>query len=237
MIKKIGIGIVILLLIVSIGVFYVVSNLDAIVKNVVESQGSSALGVPVTVAGVAIDLKAGRAELSGFEIANPDGFSSDYAMRYGRVVADLDLASLGTEVIKISRVEVNSVHIIAEQTAGKINLDQLLKNVSSSSDDTESDEEGADVNLIIEKFTLTQPKMDLIGFDEKDIEIEMGDVTVRNIGDPDSGAGAAEIAQQLFTPVLKKAAEEAAKTALKRKLLGEEGEAAKKLGDLLKLGD
>ena len=32
-------------------------------------------------------------------------------------------------------------------------------------------------------------------------------------------------------------AEEAAKTALKRKLLGEEGEAAKKLGDLLKLGD
>ena len=46
-----------------------------------EQSGSELMGVPVTVTGVDIKLRSGRGRITGLEVANPSGYSSENAFR------------------------------------------------------------------------------------------------------------------------------------------------------------
>jgi hypothetical protein len=233
--KKIGIAIALLLVVIASGIWYLVSNLDSIVEGVVEEQGSSVLGVRLSVGSVAIDLRGGSATMTDVRIDNPTGFESEYAMHYGRIAAGLDLESVGTAVLRLSSVDVEQVRINAEQRDGNINLRELLDNIKANSGG-DTDDSGGELRFVIDQFTLTDPLLKGIGFDEKDVELQMGDVVVRNVGDPNSGAGAPAVAAQLLTPVLQQALAEAAKDRLTKKLLGD-SDLGSALGEILEKGD
>ena len=66
----------VLAVIVAIGAYVLLGNLDNIVRRAVERTGSDLTGTPVTLDGVAIDLRAGRAPLSGLAVARPPGYHS-----------------------------------------------------------------------------------------------------------------------------------------------------------------
>ena len=239
--KKIAITFGVIFVLLIAGVLYVASNLDSIVKDVIEDQGSAALDTPVRVGSVSVALTDGAASISGLRIGNPDGFDSDYAVSLGSISASLDIASLNTDVIRITNVDVADAHIVAEQRGGRLNLKALLDGLPESSgteEANEADESGKQV--IIDRFTLTNPTLDLVGFGDYDTTIEMGDVRVNNIGSSTAGAEVADAAQQLLSPILAAAIERAARGALKEKLLGEDGEAEQlikdKLGELLGRG-
>ena len=59
MAKKILIGVLVIVILIAGGIFYVASNLDGIVKDVVEEQGSKATGTQVTLGNVNVKLSAG----------------------------------------------------------------------------------------------------------------------------------------------------------------------------------
>ena len=173
-------------------------------------------------------------------ISNPDGFDTDYAMHFGRIAVGLDKESLTSDVIHITKIDVNDAHVIAEQKIGRINLKELLGNVESgsgSSDAEASEDDSSGKRVVIDRFVMTNPKMDLVGFGDEDQSLDMGDVRINNIGDPSSGASVSDVAKQLLTPVLAEAIKKAARDALKKKVSGESdklGErVSKKIGKLL----
>ncbi len=235
----------VVLVAISVGVFFVVSNLDSIVKNIIEEQGSKTLGTSVRVASVSISLGDGTAELTGFSISNPDGFDTDYAMHFGRIAVGLDKKSLTSDVIHITNIDVNDAHVVAEQKGTRNNLKELLDNVESgsgTSDAEASKEDSSGKRVAIDHFVMTNPKMDVIGFGDEDRTLEMGDVRINNIGDPSSGASPSDIAKQLLTPVLAEAVKKAARDALMEKVSSESDKlgqrVSKKLGKLFgKNGD
>ena len=72
-------------------IWQVVANLDSIVAGAIEDVGTRTLKTEVTVSGVSIDLKGGKARIAGMTIANPEGYSNANLLEMEGIDIDLDL--------------------------------------------------------------------------------------------------------------------------------------------------
>ena len=70
--KKILIGLFIIVLAIGGAAYYLLGDLNSIVKGQIESHGTGALKTSVTVSEVNIKLLDGMGEIKGFSVANPD---------------------------------------------------------------------------------------------------------------------------------------------------------------------
>lgn len=114
--KKIGIFVVVILLVLAAGVFFLVGNLDSLVKKAIEKYGSEAAGTKVTVSSVHIDLGQARGTVDGLAVANPNGFTGKILFRLGEITLQLDPASLtGTQPT------VNEIRIVEPQLHFEVN--------------------------------------------------------------------------------------------------------------------
>lgn len=244
---KILLGLVVVTAIVLAVVFAVVlGNINQIVKDVVQEQGSKIAKVPVTLASVDITLENGRGQLSGLQIANPAGYSTPYAIQMGSIVLQIDTATvLQNEKVKvIKNITINQAKVIAEQSAKsftRTNLqdlsDKLSAGSSSAGADSKSDQ-GSDVRLMVEQFNFTNGNVRLVSQQFGERTIKMPDIKLRNIGDKKNGLTPEQLGQAVMGPILAqvkkyaqkeltKIAKDKAKEKLKSKL---EEKLLKKLG-------
>ena len=112
--KKILIGVVVVVLLAVGGVVYFASNLDSIIKAAVEKFGSEATKTQVTLSSVDLTIKTGAASLNGFRMTNPAGFKTDQAMSFGTVSVKIDTGSLTSDVIVIKEVVIAAPDITYE---------------------------------------------------------------------------------------------------------------------------
>src|SRR6202000_495394 len=94
MLKKIGIGLVVLLVIIAGVSWYLYSNLDSYVKAAIEKYASDATQTAVRVDSVKISLSTGEGTITGLTVANPDGYSSAKAVSIGTILMRLDIGSV-----------------------------------------------------------------------------------------------------------------------------------------------
>lgn len=121
--KKLLIGLLVVVLLIGAGMFYLVSNLDSIVKRGIESAGTEAVGTNVRVDTVAIDLTTGSATLTGFSIANPEGFSNQDMVRFDELSVAIDLGSLRSDVIRITSIRSVNPYVLYELQGTQSNID------------------------------------------------------------------------------------------------------------------
>ena len=129
--KKFWLGAVAVLVLAGIGgVFYFLSNLNSIIAQVIEEEGSHVVATDVTVSGVDISLRDGRGTIAGLSIASPDGFDTRHAFTLGEITVDIDLDSVREDPIVIDEIRVQAPVVNAEflQT-GSSNIGELQKNV------------------------------------------------------------------------------------------------------------
>ncbi|MGI9287427.1 MAG: AsmA family protein [Pseudomonadales bacterium] len=205
---KIILGIVLVLaLIVAIGVFVFLKNINSIVKTAVETVGPQVTLTDVGLNAANIELQKGRAELNGLYIANPQGFSPANAFQMDTVVIDIDPASVTEDVIVINEVRIDGAKLLAEQKGLKdTNIQALMDNLSKSSSADESSEAEAesesDLRLMVEKLTFVNSTVDLKTEQLGDYEMPLPAINVANIGDKQTGLTPDELATALLTPVL-----------------------------------
>ncbi len=133
MVKKLGIALVVLIVLIGGGLYFFLSNLDEIVRNAVEKAGTRATGVEVTLGKVALALGDGKASLGDLNVANPAGFDTEYAFNLGDISVSLDLGSLQSNPIVINEIVVTSPKVIYELGDGGSNIDKIQSNVESFS--------------------------------------------------------------------------------------------------------
>lgn len=206
--KKILIGLGILVVVVGLVVMLLVGQLDKIVKAMVERVGTDTLGTQVTLAGVDISLTSAAGGLNGLTIANPEGFSADNAFELDQVSLDLDLSTVTSDEIVIETVVVDGAHVVFEEQGGRINLQELLNNVDSAPADapTEGEEapEGEGPTLVIKEFRFTNAKARLISENlAQDVNVLIPDIVLHDIGSKGKGVTAREAAQQLLDPLIR----------------------------------
>jgi hypothetical protein len=157
--KKTVFAIIIILVIAFAGtVYYVLSNLDAIVKAAIESYGSDAVKTSVRAENVAIRLPEGAATIEGLTIANPDGFATPLAFSLGEITVDINLEKTSQSLIAIDVIRVIAPEVFYEINAEregslnvlKDNLDTGGDGAADTSADTDASGAGDSASIMLD---------------------------------------------------------------------------------------
>ncbi|MBU1450881.1 MAG: hypothetical protein KKH47_07895 [Proteobacteria bacterium] len=228
------IGAAVVVVAIAGAIYYAYSNLDSIAKEVMESAGSQALGVPVRVASVHIELSQGKATVTGLSVANPPGYSSQPALSFGQITVQV---GSGGKVIK-QIVAVNPT-IRVEQKGASSNLGELQKRAQSaggqgskqkSAPSGDSGKHRLNIELLkVEnaKAIVTSPEL------SAPREVVIPSLVIRNLkGTPKQIAG--QVFDQLLAQVIERTATQALEQGAKKLLEKEAGGAGQAVEGLLK---
>lgn len=243
---KILLGVVAVVAVIAGGLaYYGISQLDGIVKRVVEDTGSEVVGSSVTLDKVAITLKEGRAEFHTLAVANPDGFSSNDLLNLGEIAVDIEPSSLTGDVIVIDEVLIKAPVLLAElKGLNQSNVQTLLNNIkantqsSSTAPAETTTESGREVLLAVKRFTFTEGQINVVSDQFGSRELVLPSIVLQNLGSKEKGLTPEELTQAVIKPLLEQVreqlkkhlegvAKDKAEEALKRKIkekYGEEGE-------------
>ncbi len=197
-----------LIVVLAVGAFvYLLNNINDIVKDVIESEGTRVTQTAVTVGSVDIQLREGRGELRGLVIANPEEFSADEAFRADQLVLQIKPTSIAGDVIIIEDVVISGVTVTAEQKGLTTNLQTLLKSVqeAAGSSSEETTTEGNDIRLMIEKLRFADSSVNLITENHGTYPIKLPGLEQSNIGNAETGLTPAQLAKAILEPALRQA--------------------------------
>lgn len=209
--KKLLIGLGVLVVIVVGGAFFLLSNLDGLVKTAIETFGSDAIGSEVSVGSVEIDLRGGSAAIYDFDVANPEGFGDRMMLSFSEVSMAIDLASINGDVIRINSIVARQPSVLYERANGTTNIDTVSARFANSEDqetvDPATDEAAARLN--IDSILIEDIQAHMAGEGVPDITINLGNINLQNLqGTPD------EIALQIMTPLMRQISTSAASALL-----------------------
>jgi len=217
--KKIFIGLGILVLITGIGVWQLLANLDSIVASLIESAGTEAIGTDVSVSKVKLDLKSGKATITGLTIRNPKGYEDKYIFSMDDISVAIDISTLSKNPVVINEIIVHQPRVVYELDKNNVsNADTLLKNMErkGSSDKKTAEAKGSsseEIKLIIKKFRFDGGNLSVKNASAPDnnLEMKLPVIAINNMGASRGGATGNEIA----TEIVKKLVSEVVKSALK----------------------
>ncbi len=197
----------VLVVVVALGFWFLASNIDGLVKQIIEEVGTETLATDVSLGSVKVELGSeSGAALNDLTIANPPGWSTPNAFEFGTIGATIESASLPKDVVVIPKVLIENAQMTFEQKAGGSNLQNLLDNMEDDSADGidgTAEGEGEDALLAIGELRLTSVGVTAISDQlEKPIEFTLDEVVVRNIGTAEKGVTADQAAEQIIVPVI-----------------------------------
>lgn len=206
--KKLLIGLVVVLAVIAAGVFYLASSLDDLVKTAIEKAGSKATGVPVTVASVKITASEGKGVVRGLTIGNPPGFSSPSAVRLGEVALVLDVGSLTKDPIVIRSIQVSAPEITYEMNKnGASNIQTIQKKIESANpgagDNSSAKSDSSGPKVVVDRFDIVQGKVILATpVPGLAADAALGDIHLTNLGRQSNGLSYEQLASSILKPLL-----------------------------------
>ena len=188
-------------------------TLDRIVKSGIESYGSEIAGTEVRAESVSISPISGEGTISGFTVANPDGFEGDYMLSINDFSISLDVLSLLSDEILIHEIILNEASFFVEQTASGNNVMQILNNI-----DAMAETESSETSMIIDRFYMENGGIYLgssIG-EEVEANYTIESLEVRDIGRENETGDTIETIANLADRVAEEVLSEAVNSGLDR---------------------
>lgn len=199
---------------------WIAHRLDGFVVRTVEQVGSELLGSRVSVERARVELRRGRARLSGIAIANPDGpelgFSSQPALSLGEVTVALDLDALdlaavraGEAPLPLTLVRVENPRVRAEATSGGLNLERLRQNAREAAPSGQTEPQstaGAPIRIRIARleFAGGEVSADATRVGGKVEQVALPEFALEGIGGA-NGATSTEIGKRVCDALLSRA--------------------------------
>lgn len=210
--KIILIVVAVLVVAIGAGVAFLSSNLDGIVKKVIETAGTEVAGVKVSVGDVKISLSEGKATIAGLTVANPPGFSAPHAFKLGAIAVVLDTGSLTANPIVIKDISVAAPEVTYEMGAGGgSNIDAIQKNVAAktaggTSADKKAADKGEEKKLVIDRLAISKGTVNLAtAIPGVKSSATLADIVLTGIGRKSGGASAGEVAKLVMDALTKSA--------------------------------
>jgi hypothetical protein len=186
------------------GIYYGLSNLDALVKAAIEKYGSEATQTAVRVDKVKIKLTEGDGAIYGLTVANPGGFTQKQAFSLGEVGLGIDLQSLKEEPYVINHITVRAPKVNVEiNKDNKTNLNELKKNLgggktASKGTAQSSQSAGKEPRLIIKKLTFEKGAIAAkVTPLKKDYDLKLPPINMANLGGS-KGATPTELTKEII---------------------------------------
>jgi len=217
--KKIIFSLVALVAIaIAVAVFYVLTNLDSLVKAAIEKYGSEATQTAVRVDKVRIKITEGDGAIYGLTVANTKGFDLAHAISLGETGLGIDLKSIKDEPYIINHITVRDPQVFFEINEDKkANLNELKNNLTrsgSAARDEPAEEKAAakEPRLIIRRITFERGRIAAkVTPLNKDYDLDLPSINMTNLGGS-QGATPTELAREILQRLI-----DAAKAEIKKK--------------------
>ena len=207
------------------GWWYMATRFHHLFEDEIERAASEALGTPVTVGNVDLDLLSGAVRIDDLAISNPPGFANEHVVVFGGIEAAMNIKTM-----EVSKVVLNGVRIYIEEIGGETNIQQLKRSLESRISrevDVESDPEK---QITIRQFLMrgTTATFESASL-QRLTEVEIDQIEMRDLkGTPD------EVAELIATEVIDEIADEAARAMLQAAAEKQIEEVGDKLGEKLR---
>jgi hypothetical protein len=242
-----GGALAVILILVAIGLYFLVSSLDSIVKAAVEKYGSDMTQATVRLDDVKIELTSGKGTLRRLTVGNPPGFKSERALSLGEIGLQLEVGSVTKDPVVIKDISITAPEVTYEFGLKGSNLDALKRNVdaygaqgkdkSKPADSAKkTDKEGK--KLVIEHLYVRNGRVNVSATElqGRTASTSLPDIHLTNIGKKTGGATAAEVAEQVLAAIGREAARAAASTDIGGLIDKAKGGAAGAIGGATKEG-
>lgn len=222
MIKKLAIGIGVIVVAIAIGAYWLSQNAANIIQAQIESHGTRATQVAVRLDAVDLSLADLQAGLRGLTVANPPGFETDRAISLGAISVKLT-KEISQDLIVIDEVMIDAPEVTYEIGSGGSNIAKIQENVdnfvkamtgpaedssgSSASSGGESGESADGPKVVINDFYIKNGKVNVSAslFKGKSLTTPLPEIHLEDIGKDEGGASPAEVVEQLISAITDKA--------------------------------
>ena len=216
MIKKLALAFAIVVIAIAGAAYYFASNLDSLVKAVVERYGSEATQARVTLKAVELSPTSGSGRLQGLVIGNPKGFNTAEAISLGDIQITLDISTLQSNPIVIKQVLITQPAVTYEYAASGSNLEAIQKNVQAyaakfgggqqpatpqgSTASGSKTDAAAERKVIIERLVVTDGKIGIshAALQGRSLSSPLPTIELKDIGKDKGGASPAEVAEKVI---------------------------------------
>lgn len=201
-----------LLILLIAGALYVYMNLGALVKRGIETYAPEILNVAVTVDSVGLMPLTGKGSISGFTIANPEGYEGSTAIGLGDFQLILDPKSLTSDTVVIEKISIDTPELnFIQNKSGGSNFQTLIDNITrnTESDETATADEAttSETKLIIDEFSLSNVIISAQSplLPGQNIQVPIPDILLSGLGREAGGALPADIAKEVAEKLLAEA--------------------------------
>lgn len=196
------------LIVVAIAAFWLFNSLDALVQAGIEKFGPEVTQVSVKVGSVRLDPVNGEGEITGLRLGNPKGFRTESALQVGTIRLRMDPVSIGSDVVMIHEVIIQSPDVTYESGAAGNNLETIQKNIESyvaRFSSGKKDDAAPKKKLIIENLYVRDARVNVntaltVG---KTVSSPVPDLHLRNIGKREGGASPGEVIKQVWGALMR----------------------------------
>ncbi len=178
-------GIVLLIGLIALGV----SKIDDIFKYGIEQGGTYATGVETTVDTVEVGLFDGTFGMSGFQLANPDGFTTPHFLALGGTSVQIDTEDMSTQNLTLSTLTLSDIDLYLDQGGEPSNygfvLDSLKRFESGDAPKPESETGGYTFvieSLLIENVDVHLANMPGVSLVAGDVAVNVPQIELQNVG-------------------------------------------------------
>lgn len=214
--KKVLMGLVVVVLLVAAGGYWLFANLDGLIKDAVEEYAPQYTQTDVSLGGVSVSL-SGEGGLNDLVIGNPKGYKGDQAMSLGELDIALEPKSLTEDVLVIHNLEIVAPAITYEPggDAGS-NLQKLVQNIQKSAGSAGGSaaggEEGKskDKKVIIDRLVIRDGNVSVVTpLSEDPLSVGLPTIEFADIGRDKGG----EYIPVVIKKIMKKVTDSASKVA------------------------
>jgi len=208
--------ILVLVLVIGGGVYYLFTNLDSIIKAAIEQYGSEATHTAVRVKSVKTDLPKGSIAIRGLSIANPKGYDIPNAFALNSISTAIDLKSLQQPPYIVNEIVIDAAQVFVELNKDKkTNLYELKQNLTAGSsapaktkaEIAEKNKAGDEPRIIIRRIVFTQGNIQAkIVMLNKDLQLKLPRFVLTDLGGK-HGATPTELAKEILHNLTEQARE------------------------------
>lgn len=233
--------VVVIIIVIGIIIGVVLSQVDAIAKKGIEQGGTYALAVPVTVDSVDIGLMKGTFAMTGFKVANPQGFSAPHFLALGDTGVAVSYDSLQSDIIELPTLALTDISVHLQKQGDKANYQVILDNLkrfdSGEKPASEPKPEGASKKLIVRNIEIRNVRASVellpLGGDASTVNVVVPEILLTDVGSDGSGVEFGELVKIITQAVLESIA---LNGQLPAAILGELNAGLAQLGPLSDLG-
>jgi hypothetical protein len=181
--------------------FWLSRNMDDLVKDAIQSYGSTIAQAKVSVDSVKLSPTDGKGSITGLTIGNPPGFKTAHALKVAQVEMEVDLATVAKEVVRIRQITVVAPDVIYEKGAQLTNFDALSQHIAHAiNSNTATKDNKPSQKLIVDVLTIQNAQAQASAFfnSGKTVALTLpAAITLKNLGRDKGGLTPGELAQEV----------------------------------------